>query len=259
MNSTVPAGGSFNVPAQAYNRFMGRFSEPLAAVFCDFAGVKSGTALDVGCGPGALTRELVERLGANQVSAVDPSQPFVAAARQRFPLCDIRIGVAEALPFPTNTVDQALTQLVVHFMANPVAGLREMCRVTKPGGTVAACVWDHAGVGGPLSLFWEAVQCLDRKASGEAQLAGSRQGDLARLFAEAEARKPEEASIRVDVAFQTFEDWWEPFTLGVGPAGAYVAALSDEGRTSLREECRRRLPAAPFTITAAAWAARGRV
>jgi ubiquinone/menaquinone biosynthesis C-methylase UbiE len=143
---------SFNVSADAYLRFMGRYSEPMASQFADLAGVSPGQrVLDVGCGPGALTAELVRRLGPGEVSAVEPSAPFAAAARQRLPDVDIQQAQAEQLPFPDAVFDAALAQLVVHFMADPVAGLREMGRVTRPGGVVAACVWDHAGGRGPLA------------------------------------------------------------------------------------------------------------
>src|SRR5687768_1021997 len=153
---------SFNVSADAYARFMGQFSEPLATHFVEYAGVRAGQrALDVGCGPGALTAPLVDRLGADAVAAIDPSAPFVEAARERFPGVDVRSGAAENLPFSDNEFDLTLAQLVVHFMADPVAGLREMGRVTRPGGVVAACVWDHAGDGGPLSAFWQAVRETD--------------------------------------------------------------------------------------------------
>ena len=173
---------SFDVTADAYGRFMGRFSEPLAVRFVEQARVRRGQrALDVGCGPGALTAQLVERLGTEAVSAVDPSAPFVAAARDRFPGVDVRSGAAEQLPYPDDSFDLALAQLVVHFMADPVAGLREMARVTRPGGLVAACVWDHAGGGGPLASFWQAVHDLDPQAAGESGLAGAREGHLTEL------------------------------------------------------------------------------
>ena len=142
---------SFDVTADAYARFMGRYADPLAVAFAAYAGVRPGQrALDVGCGPGTLTALLVHELGPDAVQAVDPSEPFVAATRARFPEVDVRAGVAEALPFDDDSVDLALAQLVVHFMSDPVAGLSEMRRVTRPGGTVAACVWDHAGGSGPL-------------------------------------------------------------------------------------------------------------
>ena len=177
---------SFDVGADAYLRFMGRYSEPLAVRFADLAGLSRGQrALDVGCGPGALTAELVRRLGANAVRAVDPSASFVAAARKRLPGVGISRSAAEQLPFPDGGFDTVLAQLVVHFMADPVAGLREMGRVASPGGTVAACVWDHAGGRGPLAVFWGAVLELDPAAHDESGLAGVREGQLASLFAEA--------------------------------------------------------------------------
>ena len=177
---------SFNVSADAYLRFMGRYSEPLAAQFADLAGVRGGQRLlDVGCGPGALTAELVSRAGPDAVSAVEPSGSFAAAARERLPGVDVRQAAAERLPFGDAAFDAALAQLVVHFMADPVAGLREMGRVTRPGGVVAACVWDHAGGRGPLSAFWRAVRELDPGADDESNLAGVREGHLAELFAQA--------------------------------------------------------------------------
>jgi ubiquinone/menaquinone biosynthesis C-methylase UbiE len=170
---------SFDVSADAYMRFMGRYSEPLAAQFADLAGVgRRQRLLDVGCGPGALTAELMSRAGADQVSAVEPSASFVAAVLERLPGVDIRLASAEQLPFAAGTFDAALAQLVVHFMADPVMGLREMGRVTRPGGVVAACVWDHAGGRGPLAPFWAAVRELDPAAADESGLAGVREGEV---------------------------------------------------------------------------------
>ena len=250
---------SFNVGADAYLRFMGRYSEQLAAQFADLAGVGPGQRLlDVGCGPGALTAELVERAGAAAVSAVEPSGSFAAAVRERLPGVDIRVGQAEELPFADGTFDAALAQLVVHFMTDPVRGLREMGRVTRPGGTVAACVWDHAGDRGPLSAFWTAVRAVDPGAHDESGLAGAREGDLTRLFGEAGLTAVEASTLTVRVRYADFDDWWEPYTLGVGPAGTYVAKLSPGQRAALQEQCRRLLPAGPIEITATAWAATGR-
>ena len=249
----------FDVAAEAYDRFMGRYSVGLAAPLADLAGVSHGQrALDVGCGPGALTRELVARLGPAAVAAVDPSASFVGAARERNPGVDVRAAPAEDLPYGDDEFDAALAQLVVHFMADPVAGLREMARVTRPGGAVAACVWDHAGGQGPLGVFWEAVRSLDADARDESDLAGARAGHLAELFVTAGLRVIEETVLAVRVEHASFEEWWEPFTLGVGPAGAYVVGLADGDRDALRERCRSRLPSPPFTMTARAWAVRGR-
>ena len=246
---------SFNVSADAYLRFMGRYSEPLAAQFADLAGVRPGhRALDVGCGPGALAAELVSRLGAGAVCAVEPSASFAAAAAQRLPGVDVRRSAAEQLPFGDGVFDVTLAQLVVHFMTDPVAGLREMGRVTGPGGVVAACVWDHAGGRSPVAPFWRAARELDPDADDESDLAGAREGDLARLCAEAGLGPARAATLTVRVRHATFDEYWQPFTLGVGPAGAYAASLDPERRARLRERCRRLLPAEPVEIAATVWA-----
>lgn len=250
---------SFAVSADAYDRFMGRYSKVLAPVFADFAGIAAGQrVLDVGCGPGALTSELVARVGASAVCAVDPSESFVETAIERHPGVDVRSASAANLPFADGEFDAALAQLVVHFMADPVAGLTEMRRVTRLGGVVAACVWDH-GDRGPLSDFWNVSRALDPHVEDESELPGVREGHLAELLAEARLDAIEATGIEVSVDYLSFEDWWQPYTLGVGPSGAFVARLGDDRRAELRERCRAALPAGAFTMTGRAWAARGRV
>ncbi|MFG2039935.1 class I SAM-dependent methyltransferase [Dactylosporangium sp. NPDC048998] len=253
-------GVSFEVAADAYGRFMGRYSEPLAAKFVEFARLTEGRqALDVGCGTGALTAELVGRLGAGAVSAVDPSGAFVTAARSRFPAVDIRRAAAERLPFPDGVFGYAFAQLVVPFMDDPVAGLREMARVTRRGDVVAACVWDHAGGGGPLTAFWKAVLDLDPHARDESTHAGAREGHLAELFAAAGLRDIESTVLTVRASFASFDEWWEPFTLGVGPAGEYVKGLDARRRDALRGRWAALLPReGPIDIVASAWTTLGR-
>jgi SAM-dependent methyltransferase len=249
---------SFSVAADDYDRFMGRYSVPLAELFADFAGVAAGAqVLDVGCGPGALTRELVGRLRADAVSAVDPSESFVTAAMERLPGVTVQRAAAEHLPFDDGRFDAALAQLVVHFMSDPIAGLGEMARVTLPGGTVAACVWDHAGGRGPLSPLWDAAREVDGGVKDESSLAGARHGHLPKLFDAAGLHEIRAGVLEIEVRHPSFDEWWEPFTLGVGPAGAYVAGLDAEQRDRLKELCRERLPTAPFVISAHAWVARG--
>ena len=249
---------SFFTAADAYDRFMGRYSRLLSPRLADFAGIAVGQrVLDVGCGPGALILELVARVGAASVSAVDPSEPFVTAARERFPEVDVRVAAAEALPFPDGVFDAALAQLVVHFMADPVAGLSQMRRVTRAGGVIAACVWDHAGGRGPLGVFWDAARALDSELTDESELPGAREGHLSELFAAAGLRDITDAALDVSIEHPTFEDWWEPYTEGVGPAGAYVASLDEKRRDELRERCRSLLPDPPLELTVRAWAARG--
>jgi SAM-dependent methyltransferase len=251
---------SFDVGADAYGRFMGRYSRPLAAAFVQLAGAEPGAcALDIGCGAGALTAELVALLGAAAVSAVDPSESFVAAVHSRFPDVDIRHSSAEQLPYPDGSFDCVLASLVVSFMTDPVAGLAEMARVTRPGGLVGATVWDHSGKTGPLSTFWGAVLELDPDAHDESGLAGVREGHLAQLFDAAGLRDLDSTTLTVHVALADFSDWWEPFTLGVGPAGDYVARLDEDGRERLKAQCAQLFPqSGPFEVAASAWTVLGR-
>jgi SAM-dependent methyltransferase len=248
----------FAVAAEAYDRFMGRYSQVLAPVFADFAEIEEGlTALDVGCGPGALTKELIGRLGHEAVSAVDPSPTFLAAFRSRFPGVAVEKADASRLPHQDDAFDRTLAQLVVHFMPDPVAGLTEMRRVTKPGGMVAACVWDHAGGSGPLAAFWEAAREIDPRADDESERPGTAPGQLESLMRAAGLDEVVETALEIIVEHPTFEEWWEPYTLGVGPLGQFVAGLSSPDRSRLRDRCRALLPPAPFEIRARAWAARG--
>jgi SAM-dependent methyltransferase len=246
---------SFDVSADAYLRFMGLYSEPLAERFADLAGIDGGQrVLDVGCGPGTLTAELVRRAGAASVSAAEPSAPFVAAVRDRLPGVDVREAPAERLPFPDDAFDAALAQLVVHFMTDPVGGLAEMGRVTRPGGVVAACVWDQGGGRGPLNVFWRAARELDPAADDESHRPGMREGHLAALFEQAGFGVGKATALTVRARHDSFDAWWDRFTLGVGPAGAYLAAQDEDRRGALRERCRRLLPAGPVEVDATAWA-----
>ena len=251
---------SFDVGADAYGRFMGRYSQPLATAFVQLSGVTPGQrALDVGCGTGALTAELVQLLGKEAVSAVDPSESFVAAVRSRFPDVDVRALSAEQLPYPDGSFDCALASLVVNFMTDPVAGLAEMARVTRPGGLVGATVWDHGGKTGPLAPFWGAVVELDPDADDESGLAGVRAGHLAQLFDAAGLRDLVSTTLTVHVTLADFSDWWGPFTLGVGPAGDYVARLDEDGRERLKARCALSFPqTGPFEVAASAWTVLGR-
>jgi SAM-dependent methyltransferase len=251
---------SFDLPATSYDRFMGRYSAKLAPPFCGFAAIRAGQrVLDVGCGPGALTAELIRAVGQEAVSAVDPSGPFVTAARSRHPGVDVRLASAEDLPYPNDMFDAACAQLVVHFMADPVAGLAEMARVTRPAGHVVASVWDFAGDRAPISAFWQAAREIRHDDQDESGLAGARRGHLPELFGSAGIDRIEEAELTVRCDHESFDDWWAPFTLGVGPAGAYARTLSHEELASVRDRCRQLLGGGPFTLSATAWAARGRV
>ena len=245
---------SFEVSASAYGRFMGRYSGPLAEKFADLTGVAPGQrALDVGCGAGALTEILVRRLGTHRVSAVDPSESFVGEVQGAFPGLDVRRAAAEQLPYEDAVFDRTLAQLVVHFMTDPVVGLTEMARITRPGGVVAASVWDHAGGSGPLATFWRAARELNPDAHDESGLAGVAEGHLAELFAAAGMTRATATHLSVSVTHPSFEEWWQPFTLGVGPAGVHVAGLEPAQQIALRDRCRELLPPTPFHVEATAW------
>jgi ubiquinone/menaquinone biosynthesis C-methylase UbiE len=165
----VSSPEAFRVPADAYDRYIGRYGPELAAALIDFARIEPGMrALDVGCGPGALAAALAERLGPAHVSAADPSEPFVQACRTRLPGVEVVVAAAEALPFPDRAFDAALSQLVVNFMDDAEAGVRELARVTRPGGVVASCVWDYAGEMTLLRAFWDAAREVDPERGAHA-------------------------------------------------------------------------------------------
>jgi ubiquinone/menaquinone biosynthesis C-methylase UbiE len=251
----------FVIPAESYDRLMGRYLPVLAPAFADAADVHPGlTALDVGCGPGGLTRELVDRLGAGWVTAIDPSPPFVTACAERNPGADVRQAVAEQLPFADASFDVTLASLVVGFMSDPVAGVREMARVTKPGGIVATCFWDRERMLS-LNTFWRSAASIPPGPDADMRRLGTADGELATLLREIGLLDVRASTIPATAEYADFEDWWRPFTLGVGPVGVYYESLTPAERNQLRETAHVLLgePAGAFTLTAHAWCATGRV
>ena len=249
----------FAAPAEQYDRFMGRYAPTLAAALADAVGVTSGMrVLDVGCGPGGLTSELSARVGAANVAAIDPAPQFAEACRERHPDADVRVGAAEQLPWGDDEFDATLSQLVIGFMRDPDRGVTEMRRVTRPGGTIAACMWDIATGGMTmLQIFWSAVRSLDPDAEGERRMAGTVEGDIAERFSRAGLADVEGGALDARADYAGFEDFWDPFTFAVGPAGQHLASMSNEQRAAVREACRAALPDGPFSLDARAWCAQG--
>jgi ubiquinone/menaquinone biosynthesis C-methylase UbiE len=259
-------GEMFAGSAEVYNRFVGRYGPRLARAFIDAAGVTpEARVLDVGCGTGALTEALVERVGGANVSAVDPSEPFVEACRNRAPEADVRVARAEALPFEDGSFDATLSQLVVNFLPDVPQGMAEMRRVTRTGGTVGGCVWDYKGEMMMLRTFWDAAAALDPDGTGpvvEGRIMPFAQPqDLEELWVESGLDDVRVEPLMTEAAYDDFDDLWTPFPTGVGPAGRYAASLDADAQEALREEFFRRLgePQGPFTLTARAWCAVGRV
>jgi len=252
---------SFTGAAATYDRFMGRYTTTLAPALADAAGVTAGMrVVDVGCGPGGLTGVLTERVGSENVAAIDPAAQFAAACQERNPGADVRQGVAEALPWEDDAFDAALSCLVIAFMQDADQGVREMARVTRPGGTVAACMWDIAGGGMTmLRIFWSAARRLDPAAAGERTRPGVAEGDIAERFARAGLEGIVAGTLEARADYADFDDFWVPFTLGVGPAGQHLASLPADRQAELRELCRAEVPDESFSLGARAWYARGTV
>ena len=214
--------------------------------------------LDVGCGPGGLTRVLAERVGADRVSAVDPSRPFVAACRERDPGVDVREGVAEALPYADATFDATLASLVVGFMRDPTAGVAEMRRVTRPGGRLALSFWTLDAM--PLvQTYWRAVAEVIGEAPTDDARVGRRDGDLVRLLRDAGASGVGQSRIVGAATYAGLDDFWSSFTGGAGPVGVHARSLAPDAAAAVRDACDRLLgrPRAPFTLEATAWCAVG--
>ena len=252
---------TFRTPPDAYERYMGLWSRPLAIAFADAVGLRHGDrALDVGCGTGALAMELAERLGASAVAAVDPSEPSVDACAAALPEADVRVGESESLPFAEGSFDAALCQLALNFMADARAGVSEMRRVARPGGTVAACTWDYREGMTLLRVFWDAAAAIDPTAPHEGRVMPfCTTSELEELWRDVGLREIHVGSLIVQRTYADFEDLWEPFTFGVGPGGAYCVSLDAERREALRRECFRLLgePTGELTLDARAWLVRG--
>lgn len=252
---------SFAVAGDDYDRYMGRYSAELAPLMIDFAAVGFGDrVLDVGCGPGALTARLAELVGASHVAAVDPSASFVEACRRRVPDAVVREAGIERLPWPADTFDVALSQLVLNFVPDPVAGMAELSRVVRPGGLVAACTWEYGSGMEMLDAFWRAALSLDPEAPDEAGMPLRTAESLTDLWRSAGLDRIATEPLVVTTTYADFDEVWLPLTYGIGPAGAHVRSLPPDRQAALRAALFVELgaPIGAFSLTARASAVRGR-
>jgi SAM-dependent methyltransferase len=259
--------GMFSV-GEAYERFMGRWSRELAPLLVTFAGVRDGDAvLDVGSGTGALTAAVAALAPSSRIIGIDPAASYVAFARMRHPGDRVRfeVGDAQQLRFADGSFDRTLSLLVVNFIPDPARALDEMVRVTRPGGTVAAAVWDYGQGMEMLRVFWDEAVALNPAGDGrdERHMPLSRKGELAALWREHRLRDVSEEALTIRTRFSSFDDYWAPFLEQQGPAGNYVAALAADEREQLRVRLHKRLlgdrPDGPIVLSARAWAVRGTV
>jgi SAM-dependent methyltransferase len=241
--------------SDGYERFMGRWSRRLAPKFVTFSGVTEGDrVLDVGSGTGALSAAAAA-VESVQVTGIEPSPAYVRYAQEhgdgRF-----QVGDALALPFPDDAFDKTLSMLVLNFVPDAPAALQQMIRVTRPGGVVAAAVWDYGDGMQMLRTFWDAAVALDPGAAArdERHMPLCTRGALAELWHAHDLRDVDEQSLTIDLAFASFDDYWQPFLGGQGPAGVYVSTLSESARRALESRLRADVD---LTLRARAWAVRG--
>jgi len=252
--------------AEGYERYLGPWSSALAPRFIDFAGVCDGDrVLDVGSGTGVLALALATSISCSEVVGIDPSAPFIEFAGTRTSDPRVRFQVSDAtnLPFEDDYFDKSLTQLVLNSISDARLAAVEMRRVTKPGGTVAACVWASGAKNEREQTFWGAAMAIDPTAGRRREVEGkfSKAGRLSALWNECGLKQIEETELTVSANFASFEDFWLPYLEGQGHGGSYVKSLPSELQETLRERVRQNIlgkrAEGPFSLRAQAVAVRG--
>jgi SAM-dependent methyltransferase len=249
-----------------YEPYVGRWSRKVAAEFLGWLRVPPQAAwLDVGCGTGALTDVILAQAQPASVTGIDASAGFIDHARGHIadPRASFEVGDAQELKVPPQSFDAAVSGLVLNFVSQPERALAGMARAVRPGGTVAAYVWDYAEGMALMRRFWDAAVALNPAAE---ELDEGRRftlchpAPLEALFSQAGLQSVEVQPLVVATPFRDFDDYWSPFLGGQGPAPGYAMALHEDDRAALRERLRAALPAGPggaIELGARAWAVRG--
>ncbi len=250
----------------AYDRFMGRWSVFIAQKFLRWLAVSpSHTWLDVGCGTGAITKLILENYQPEAIISIDSSSDFISRAQESIsdPAIQFRVGLAQSLELESNSIDTVVSGLVLNFLPQPKAAVSEMLRVTKPGGKIGVFVWDYADGMQMLRYFWDAAVELDenaRELDEGIRFPLCQEGQLESLIRETGLKRIEATPIEVVTLFQNFDDYWQPFLGGVGPAPGYTMSLDPRDRQKLEDKLRKSLPIdenGSISITARAWAVKG--
>lgn len=255
--------------AEAYERFMGRWSRLVAPLLVEFTNVPdTGRVLDVGSGTGSLAFAIAERRSRCHVLGIDPSKEYVAYANSKNPFPDrvgFEIGDAQELHFPDSMFQASLSLLVFNFIPDPSKALHEVRRVTTPGGRISAAIWDYGAGMRMLRAFWDAAVSTDASAEklDEKHMPLCRAGELSLAWKQAGLEDVHEQPLDITMRFGSFSDYWDAFLLGQGPAGAYVRSLDRDQLQALRGEVRQRLALSaddvPFALPARVWSVRGTV
>ena len=261
-----PQGPALWAAAEAYDRYMGRWSRKVAPLFLDWLAAPRGLSwADIGCGTGELSRAIAQGSGPARLLGIDSAPGFLEQAARQVPAARFRQGDAMRLDLPDGGLDCAVSGLVLNFLPDPAKAITEMARVVRPGGRVGLYVWDYAGQMQVMRHFFDAARAIDPDASAHddgVRAPICRPGPLADAFRAAGLERPETMALDIPAAFAGFRDYWEPFLGGTRSAPRYCASLDEQRRSRIMDALRERLPTGPegeILLAVRAWGVKGRV